>query len=403
VKLPDIPGWITGQAKLVGVTDSLAMDNSRSVALEVRPLPTYALITRESPKPHASSSHFLERALVPTVPKAGVPSEQVVRIDPANLDRQALGAAALLVLDHPGNLSDDSINLLATLVRRGKGMLYVAADPTDASNLERFSRVLGSDLKMPVQFLPPAAGQTRHDLFLLDWRHDQAPFDQLGDTMSAIAGSLRFSRGLASRQLPDGLADDVLAIFSDRSACLVATPCGAGTLAVLNADLMASNLSSSPLFVPLISELTARLMAANGSADAQNCGEPMAIYLPPDAGSAKGLAISGQESESADMGALSDDSTGVLWRSNAAANSGSYQVKRDDRIIFAMATAPPASQSDLQSIDPSILTTRLAAGRNVAFHTAGDLPPQDIAWSWLLVGCAVCLIGELGVLKLFRT
>ena len=144
-------------------------------------------------------------------------------------------------------------------------------------------------------------------------------------------------------------------------------------------------------------------MAANGSADAQNCGEPMAIYLPLDAGSAKGLAISGQESESADMGTLSDDSTGVLWRSNAAANSGAYQVKRDDRIVFAMATASPASQSDLQSIDPSILTTRLAAGRNVAFHTAGDLPPQDIAWSWLLVGCAVCLIGELGVLKLFRT
>ena len=68
-----------------------------------------------------------------------------------------------------------------------------------------------------------------------------------------------------------------------------------------------------------------------------------------------------------------------------------------------MAAAAPPSQSDLESIDPATLTTRLAAGRRVGYQTADDLPTKDQAWAWLLVGCAACLICEVGLLRLFRT
>ena len=230
---------------------------------------------------------------MPNKPRAGEASETVIRLDPTHLDRVAVGSASLLVLDHPGNLSDEAIDLLATLARRGRSILYVAAEPVDAENLARFERVLAEDLKMPVEFTPPEVNQPRRDLFLLDWRHDQSPFDQLGDAMAAVAGNLRFDRGLSSHRSVGGLQDDVLAEYSDRSAALVVTPCGAGTLAVLNVDLTASNLRASAVFVPLVEELCGRLLAVTDSADANSCGEPLAVYLPPECGTAQGLKIEG--------------------------------------------------------------------------------------------------------------
>jgi hypothetical protein len=403
VTLPPAPEWLTGQAKLIGVADALAADNVRPLAIQVRALPVYALITSESSNPHPSSSHYLERALVPNKPKPGEASETVVRLDPSHMDRDTVGSASLLVLDHPGNLSDEVINLLATLARRGRGILYVAAEPIDAENLARFERVCGEDLKMPVVFMPPAESQPRRDLFLLDWRRELAPFDQLGDTMAAVAGNLRFNRGLSSQRASGGLEDDVLAEYSDRSAALVVTPCGAGTLAVLNADLTASNLRASAVFVPLVEELCGRLLSVTDSADALRCGEPLAVYLPAECGMAQGLKIEGLPGSEDNVGSLSDESTGTLWQADAAGSTGVYQVKRGDRTVFAIATAAPAAGSDLQSIDPATLTLRLAAGRRVGYQSADDLPTKDQAWAWLLVGCAACLIGEVGLLKLFRT
>ena len=48
----------------------------------------------------------------------------------------------------------------------------------------------------------------------------------------------------------------------------------------------------------------------------------------------------------------------------AAGASGVYQVKRGDKTVFTIATAAPAIESDLQSIDPALLTGRLAGGRS---------------------------------------
>jgi len=403
--LPATAGWLCGEAKILGAHDALAADDARPLALQVRALPTYVLITRESAKPHPSTSHFLERALVPEKPQAGQAAEKVIRLDPANLDRDVVGSSSLLVLDHPGALSDETIQFLGTLVRRGHGMFYVAADPVDAENLARLARMAGEDLKMPVEFVPPPAAQPRHDLFLRDWKRDQAPFDQLGDLMPAVAGELRFDRGLGSHPLESGLADDVLASYSDGSAALVVTPCGAGTIAVLNADLTASNLPASPLFVPLVEELCGRLLAVHDSADAVLCGESMAQYLPAECGTSQGLKTTGPSTErdAAGAGTLSDESSGVLWHADAMGGPGVYEVKRGDQTVFAMASAAPASQSDLNTIDPSTLTTRLAAGRRVGYEAASDAPPKDDVWTWLLVGCAICLVSEVGVLKLFRT
>ena len=54
------PGWLAGEARLVGVDDALAADNVYPFVLCVRPQPTYVLLTRqatgERPLPACSSN-----------------------------------------------------------------------------------------------------------------------------------------------------------------------------------------------------------------------------------------------------------------------------------------------------------------------------------------------------------
>ena len=99
------------------------------------------------------------------------------------------------------------------------------------------------------------------------------------DQVAAAIAPLRFDRALSSRRVSAGLEDDVLAYYSDRSAFLVSTACGAGVLAVLNADVARSTLPSSPVFVPLLGEL-ATLMLGSGRPDTSvACGEASAVYV----------------------------------------------------------------------------------------------------------------------------
>ena len=51
--------------------DALAADDVRPFVLEVRPAPTYALITRQSAEQRPSSSYYLERALSAAAPRPG--------------------------------------------------------------------------------------------------------------------------------------------------------------------------------------------------------------------------------------------------------------------------------------------------------------------------------------------
>lgn len=390
-----------GSAKLADADDALRADQERPFALDVRPSPAYLLVSREDAKPAATSSHFVERALAPVIGKQGRRTARVTRVPAARLDRDSVAGSELVVLDHPGKLAQGSAALLADLMRRGRSVLYVASEPADATNLRLIADAAGQDLKLPVEFLPPSAGQPRRGLFLADVRRNEAPFSVFGDAISAATGPLRFAGGLASRRNERGLADDVLATFSDRSAALVVSRCGAGSLGVLNADLSASTLPNSPAFVPLVGELVGRLLGTRSDRGPVNSGEPMAAYLPSEAGGAAGLAFD----PAGENGQLAEENGAVTWRWNSAGAPGVYRVVRGDATVYAVAPGVAGEESDLRTIDPGVIP-RLAGGRQVHFDAAGggeDDDRKDRAWSWALVACAVCMIVEIGVLKAFAT
>ncbi|HEY8746432.1 MAG TPA: BatA and WFA domain-containing protein [Tepidisphaeraceae bacterium] len=405
--VPKDTGWQAGEARLVGVEDALEADNVRSFALEVRPRPVYAMITREPARPQPTSTHFLQIALAPVglKPNDGGSAEQegVKRIQADDLDRDVLAGADLILVDHPGKISQQAAGLLAALARRGRPILYMASEPIDATNLRLLAQAAGSDLKMPVEFVPPPANAPRRDLFLTEYRRNESPFATFGEMLPAALAPLRFGGGLSSRNLSQGLADDVLASYSDRSACLVVSSIGAGSLAVLNADLNQSNLVGSPAFVPLLTELVDRLLGRRGNSVALS-GEPFAAYLPPEAGAAAGLTIAGSSPSEQSNGQIIDDANSAVWQWSAAGPPGVYQVKREAKTVFAVATAAPGQVSDLTSLDMEVLKGRLAGERSLAVQAGTEAAQShDDTWAWILVACAMLLLSEVIVLGWLRT
>ena len=211
-----------------------------------------------------------------------------------------MAAGDLIVLDHPGKLSDEAIKLLAALLHRGRPIVYVAAELIDATNLKRLSETSGSGLQMPVEFTPPPAGHVRRDLFLTSVQRESPLFSVFGDGLTSTIGRLRFAGGLGSRRLETGVDADVLGTYNDGSAAIVLTSSDAGALAVINADLAASNLPKTSAFVPLLAELVEQMLDRHRVANAAFCGEPLVAHLPAEAGTAGGLRVCGPNGNGAD-------------------------------------------------------------------------------------------------------
>jgi hypothetical protein len=346
-------------------------------------------------------------------------------VDPASFDHATLTAGDLILLDHPGKLSDETVKLLAALLHRGRPILYVAAELADATNLKRLCEVAGSGLQMPVEFTPPPIGQVRRDLFLTSMRRESPAFAVFGDSLTATMGRLRFAGGLSSRRLETGVDADVLAGYNDGSAGIVLCSSDAGSLAVINADLAASNLAKTPAFVPLLSELIEQMLDRRRAAASTVCGELLVAPLPSEAGMAAGLRIRGPGNAASGngkgdspifpetktgtvpgggCGELVDEAAGAVWRWTSPGPPGVYRVERDGATVFAIAANIPAEESQLEVLPPDVLTGRLAAGHAAAYHGAIDESQRhDDFWKWFAVACVACVLGEISALLIFRT
>jgi hypothetical protein len=402
-------GWQLGQARLVGIDDALAADNSCGIAVAVTGKPQFVVLTRQPAEQRPSSSYYLQRALVPDSILGERSSAKVTRMDSAEIDRMQLISADLIVIDHPGKLAPDDVNLLAGLLRRGRAVLYVAAESMDATTLRLLGESLGGSLQLPVEFTPPPATQARRNLFLASYRDDSPPFNVFGENTSAIVGRLRFGGGLLSTRRQEALEDDLLASYADGTACLVATSTDAGALAVLNADLSLSNLSTSEAFVPLLDQLVQRLLQRRSLIPAAWGGEPLVARLPSEAGPARDLLVVGPEMVPSSPTAMSvegeliDEGAGAVWRWPSPDRLGVYRVLRGDELVFAMPVRLSPDESPLERLAPDVVQDRLAGSFAVQYHAVAATPEErDHLWTWLLTACVLCVIAEISALVFFR-
>lgn len=403
IRLPSA-GWQVGSATLLNVDDALAADDWRPIVIQVEPPPVYALVTRQPAKQRPSSSHYLECALVPES-HPGTNAARVVRINPETPDREQLLSASAIVVDHPGGLSPEAVMHLSTALRNGKPILFLASETIDATNLHKLAEASGGGAQLPVEFLP-LKGEPRRNLFLTSYRQADSPFGVFGDSGQAVLGRLRFASGLTSRRREGTLDDDLLASYDDGTASLVLSASQGGTLAVLNADLEHSNLPKTPeAFVPLVQELLQLLLERRVSHPEGFCGETLVARLPVVAPVSELTIESPAEAQGLpEMGGLADEGLGVVWSWQHPSARGVFQIKHHDQTVYGLAINTPAEESDLESLPPEVLKNRLAAGRDMVFRTADNPADRDDSfWVWLLAGCVVCLVGEIGALLAFRT
>ena len=399
------PGWHSGTARLLDIEDALPSDNVRAFAIDVRPPPALALITRQSADAVSSSSYFIERALSPYEAQERRSATRVLRMRPEALDRESLSTAESIIIDHPGKLPAETIQLLASFFNRGRGILYLSSEPTDATNIKLLTDAIGGGFHLPVEFVPPTQ-RPRRNLLVADARKEQPPFALFGDQLPSFLEDLRISGGLATHPQPGSIAEEILSTFDDQTAFLVAADSSASTFAVINADLGQSNLPSSPMFVPLLGELVQRrLSGPPHRSETLLCGEPFSVLLPPEMETPAGLTISGPKEGAGESGELVQDSQGTVWKSESAGAPGSYEVRHDGRMVFAAPVVLPAEESDLRTIGADVFKDRLSGGRNIEFRSALNdrQQEQDTLWIWLSIACVGCLLLEIATLAWFRT
>jgi hypothetical protein len=177
-------------------------------------------------------------------------------------------------------------------------------------------------------------------------------------------------------------------------------------VAVLNCDLAHSNLPSSSAFVPLLTELVESLLGQGGFRPAVLSGQACIELLPPEIATTDSLRVRSHDDPSTELVGLQlrEEAKGVLLSWDSAGPPGVYEVVQEDKPIFALATAVPPEETDLMSISEETLRSRLSGGRSVSFHDATDESnPQDTAWTWLALACALCIVVEVGLLKAYRT
>ena len=410
----DQAGWKHGFVSLTGNLDALSEDDSRPLTVEVRDTPNVVLLSRQSESAAPTSSWYLEQALSITLARSDEESP-VRRIHPMRTRPSSWPSADLFVIDHPGALDDEAVSFLAANIRRGRGLLYVTSELADAMNLERLSEAFGSGFQPPVELLAGSTARSRKDLFVSRVSGRQEPFRVLGGAVEAALRPVRLGGGLPTQATDEGLRDQVLAELSDSSALLYVTTADAGKVGVLNADLGESNWPVQATFVPILGELVQGLLRGGPDAGAAACGEPLVRLLPPQVGSVEALTIRpgtdatpvaddyGRLQTTGSADGQSSQGGGFVWAWEDPTGPGVYEIQQQNQTVMAVAMAAPGLESDLQTLDETVLTDRVAAGRRVGYSTpSSDDDEDDHWWTWLIVVCLLGLISEIAMLRGFR-
>ncbi|MEM6688947.1 MAG: BatA domain-containing protein [Planctomycetota bacterium] len=389
------------QAGMLG--DDLPMDDFATFSIAAQTPPKTLLVSNQHPESIPSSSYYLQRA-----------SEQlfaeprVNRVATDGLDEDRLNAADLILIDHAGRLPKQSIDNIIDRVRRGAGLLYFASGTVDAVNLISFSEAAASSLELPVRYLPPRAGAPRRDLVIDSLARRDSPFEIFGDSTDAAVGELHFGGGLRTEPLEEALEDRVLASLDDQSALLVLAACGGGKVAIFNTDLEYSNFAVRPAFIPLLGEVTGRLLRRDQSQTQFSCGESFVQLLPRAVGVQDELEIKpvGDWPMIDDgYGSIEVSGGGMLWSWDAPSERGVYGVYQKGNCISQVATNIPKSESELSFLKPEAfnLQERQQSDQQVAFRDATEsTDDKDRFWNVLLSMCVLGLLAEMVTLAGFR-
>ena len=407
-------GWYRGWIQLQKTADALLEDDKRPIAFEVLPSPKVLLISQQRKVNAPLSSFYLEEAINISLGSdsqgqqiaSEKPTRAVNRIQTRELGNNPLPDADVYVLNQPGTIESQYVQQIGERVRRGKGLLFVVSGQVDGANLAQFANVFGKGFQPPVAF---NVGVERKNLFIRTLNPRQAPFQIFGEEAYSATQTVRISGGLSTTIEAEGLRDQIQAELSDSSALLYLTTCDAGQVAVLNCDLDQSNWCVEPSFLPVVSETLQVLLAGNTKSNDVSAGVPLVRTITGSVQPNSKLQVRQGDDESATPEATgtwewSVGQQAMVWSWNDPAGPGLYEaVSENQETVSIVATAAPASESELRSLDASLLQNRIAKGRTIAVSSVDtEEATEDSWWNWLIIACVLGLASEIAALRWFR-
>lgn len=380
--------------------DDLALDDQRHLVVRVRDREEVVILTGTEPEKAAPApSLFLTTAVNPFGDEKGVYRPK--HLEPATLNPAALASTSRVVASRLPALTDEQAGTLLAFLRAGGGMILFLDGEADAANLDRISTLLGEALPMKLirhlgsanlpegamhvasgdfrsRFLRLFDGVRRQNLALLE-------FYDLHHASTTGSGKILLS-------------------YADGTPALAEANIGLGTLLICNFSVAeaSSNLARQRLFPAWIHEMLLR-MSDTGSA-------AMDPYLIGDQASGETWAA---EASGRDLTA--PDGTAAKFRADTQGERlrisfpteavGFYRMtSRDgqDQLAFAVNTDP--DQSDLRTMDPSILPERVGDGHGEAKVVAAASDYQSLlrgrpAFQWFVLAALGLLLLEGALFK----
>ena len=354
-----------------------------------------------------ASAYFVWRMLDPGRPG---PAERTHTLTPDRMEGGALARADLVVLNRPGPLTAEAVQVLCGLLLRGTPVIYILSEQDDALNLDAVERACGGELRLPVRIGAPGVRAEGFELASVD--SSAEPLRSLGDDVSRMVRSMRVTSLLTTRPAEEPRGE-VLASWDDGSAALFRAYAGNGTLVAWNGGIEGSTLPRSAFFVALMRETALQLtLGESGRREPFPVGGARLVELPAEIQRAAGLALVDEAGERLPGFQVTEHAEGVTWRWNPVSPPGVYRVTADGETVLTAASGCPARESDLRRADAEELLAAMAtsphpsgARRTV---TVRGLPGEsergeDVErWPWLIVVGIVVLVAELAVLKAFR-
>lgn len=376
--------------------DNLPADDRRNLVVKVREREEVIILTGDEDGGGATApSLFLTTAVDPF---AGKGVYRPKHLGPSALNPAALAASSRLIASRLPLLNDTQAGTLVTFLRGGGGMILFLDGPADAANVGRLGNLTGEPLPIRI------TGKL-------------GPDHLAGGAMRVASGDfhsrfLRLFDGVRRQNLAQLEFYDlyhaaatgtgkILLTYADGTPALTESSIGLGTLLVCNFSVAeaSSNLARQRLFPAWIHEMLLRM--GQGSSAAM---EPFVVGDTVAgetwAAEAAGRELLGPRGET--VPARVDVNGERLRISFNAATPGFHHLPGGDHDLLAFAVNPDADESDLRTIDPTVLPDRAGSSHREARFVGATTDYQVLlrgkpVFHWFLLGALALLFVE-GVL-----
>jgi len=380
--------------------DALLADNHRHLAVQVSSQEEVILLTGTEPNTAVPSpSLFLSTAVNPFDADDGVYKPK--HLEPSTLSPATIAASTRLIASRLPLLNDAQAGTLVTFLRGGGGVILFLDGEHDAANLQKISNL--SEEPVPIELrqkldptnLPNGAMQVASGDFRSRFlkifegvrRQNLAQLEFYNVYHAAASG-----RG------------KILLNYTDGTPALAESTVGLGTLLICNFSVAetASNLAHQRLFPAWIHEMLLRINA-NGSAALEPYLVGDSVTGEAWASDALGRNLIGPDHQ---VARSRTDMIGERVRlSFSAKQTGFYHLPdSSDKNLLSFAVNTDPEQSDLRTIDPSVLPDRAGKSHTEASYVGATtnysalLRGQPI-YHWFLLAALIFLLVEGSLFK----